>query len=135
MVINIKTYIKSIQFKQCIARSSFETTWWYLKLIFKLTAADISWKYHQIVSNEDRERHCFNNEITLGNIKCWHNYCFQGVRYFVNSRIIDLFMVILQNSFEFVKLFEISLGPLFYTLVKASFLFEAFSPSFYIWSQ
>ena len=41
-------------------------------------------------------------------------------------KIIGLFMVILQNSFEFVKLFEISLGPLFYTLVKASFLFEAF---------
>ena len=44
------------------------------------------------------------------------------MKYYLNSRIIDLIMVILLNSFEFVKLFEISLGPLFYTLSIQGFI-------------
>ena len=37
----------------------------YFQLILKLTLADISWMYHQILSIEDRAKHCFKNECTL----------------------------------------------------------------------
>ena len=51
--------------KQCYGRSSVEKFWGYLQLIFKLISAEISCKYHQIVSIEDRAKHCFKNEWTL----------------------------------------------------------------------
>ena len=44
-------YVHSF-FKQCFARASINTIWWYLELIFKLILADISWRYHHIVSIE-----------------------------------------------------------------------------------
>ena len=55
--------------KHCFAQSSVDTICWYFQLSFKITSSDISSKYyHQIVSTEDRAKHCFKNEWTF--VRC-----------------------------------------------------------------
>ena len=51
--------------KQCFSRFSFDTIWWYFQLISAAVSLKISFKYHQVVSNEDRAKHCFKTEWAL----------------------------------------------------------------------
>ena len=48
-----------------LSKSSFDTIWWYFWLISAAVSLKISFKYHQVVSNEDRAKHCFKPEWTL----------------------------------------------------------------------
>ena len=48
--------------KQYFARSSAETVLGDFQLRSAEVGLKISWKYHQIVSNEDHTKHCFKNE-------------------------------------------------------------------------
>ena len=61
--------------KQCFAWSSFDTIWWYLQLMSAEVSLKISWRYHQIVSIEDRAKQCFKNKCALVNWEIWTIFC------------------------------------------------------------
>ena len=81
--------------KQCFGQSSIDTTWWYLQLMSADFQGDISWRYHHIVSVEDRAKHCFKNECT-----------FHSWKYFISEsalksmQILHVFVCVL-----FLKIF------------------------------
>jgi hypothetical protein len=52
--------LKSIHF----LKSVFNSIWWYFKRMSAQVSL-ISFKCHQIVSTQDRAKHCFENEWTL----------------------------------------------------------------------
>ena len=52
VIIECATKVRSF-IVQLIERSFVDTIWWYIQKMFKLTSADISWKYHQMRSTAD----------------------------------------------------------------------------------